>query len=300
MFFMMGFYSKRYYLLVFLLPQLWLSVSASGKSDLLTPIPRWYESWAASQSRGTAIAMAVEDYIVVLLRSPSTNVYRSPLLSADGTELSGLRLERLEGEYHHTCMQYAPSCFPVGTHTICAVTGLALDVEHVCRVLLKKVADHLFVYQATMTTHAMTQKIASVLQEECFLKGSRPYGVQCMLVGYDNIDLKDGGICIFTIDPTGTWQSWGKATAIGKFGSDVREILARRLQSSPNITKLDEALTYLLWSCKETFSEIGLEKKDDQDFEVLILKKETKYDRKNLLYRIFSKEVYRSIADSAI
>jgi len=272
-----------------------LSSSVSGiggGKDLLTPIPRWQESWTASQAHGTAMAMTVQDYLVLFLRSPSTDVYKPTFSTKDVTELGGLSVEKIEEEEQHASLQYAPSWFPIGSHTICAMTGLALDVEHICRILQKKVDDHFFVYQTPMTTHAMTQKVASILQNECLLKGSRPYGIQCMLVGCDDIDPSDGGLCIYTMDPTGSWQSWGRATAIGKFGTDVRSILARKLRSS-SITELDAAVECLLGSWKETCKEQGIDEKDKEDYEVLILQRDIKNSRKSSLFRVSTNEVDR-------
>jgi 20S proteasome alpha/beta subunit len=294
----MVFFPNRKYLLIVLL-QLWLSVhltlssSISGSKDLLTPIPRWQESWTASQAHGTAMAMVVQDCLILFLRSPSTDVYKPTFSNPDVIDFNGLRVERIGGEHQHASMQYAPSWFPIGSHGICAMTGLALDVEHICRVLQKKVDDYFFVYQTSMTTHAMTQKVASVLQNECLLKGSRPYGVQCMFVGCDDIDPRDGGLCIYSIDPTGTWQSWGRATAIGKFGQDVRRILAKKLQSSPSITELDTAVECLLGSWKETCKDLGIDKNDEEVCEVLILQKDQKNSRKSCLFRVSTEEVDR-------
>ena len=287
-----------------LLLTLWLSVhmvlssstpgsnSISDSKEFLSPIPRWQESWTASQAHGTAMAMTVQDFLVIFLRSPSTDVYRPAYPTAAATELNGLRVERIEREHQHASMQYAPSWFPIGSHTVCAMTGLALDVEHICRVLQRKVNDHYFIYQTSMTTHTMTQKVASVLQNECLMKGSRPFGVQSILVGCDDIDPEDGSLCIYSIDPTGSWQNWGRATAIGKFAPDVRRILAKKLQSS-SITELEEAVECLLESWKETCKELGIEKKDNEDCQVLVLHKDPKNISKSRLFRVPTDEVDR-------
>eukprot|EP00537_Pseudo-nitzschia_pungens_P016763 CAMPEP_0172404460 /NCGR_PEP_ID=MMETSP1061-20121228/63178_1 /TAXON_ID=37318 /ORGANISM="Pseudo-nitzschia pungens, Strain cf. pungens" /LENGTH=179 /DNA_ID=CAMNT_0013139253 /DNA_START=68 /DNA_END=603 /DNA_ORIENTATION=+ len=149
--------------------------SSAPKKEFLTPIPRWQESWTASQAQGTAIAVTVRDFLVLFLRSPSTDVYKPTHPCSEATEFHGLRVERIERDnLRQESTQYAPSWFPIGSHTLVAMTGLALDVEHICRVLQKKVDDHYFVYQTSLTTHAMTQKAATVLQNECLLKGRRP------------------------------------------------------------------------------------------------------------------------------
>ena len=240
------------------------------------------------------MAMVVGDCVVVFLRSPSTDVYKPGFSASETTKLGGLKVERIDGAAEHqpASMQYAPSWFPIGSHTICAMTGLALDVEHVCRVLQKEVDDHFFVHQESLTTHAMTQRMASMLQNACLSKGGRPYGVQCMLVGCDDIDPKDGALCIYSMDPTGAWQSWGRATAIGKFGTDVRRVLAKKLKSSP-IQELETALECLLETWKETCHDLGINRREEEDCEVLVLRKDPNNSKKSLLFRVPTEEVDR-------
>lgn len=274
-------------------------LSSSGGNTLPTPIPRWQESWTASQAHGTALAMVVKDCLVIFLRSPSTNVYRPFLPSnEESTEVYGLALEQIEQEHLQTFLSFAPQWFPVGSDTLCSMTGLGLDVEHICRVLQKRVEDHRFVYQTSMTTHSMVQAVASVLQKECLLKGSRPYGVQCLLVGCDDIESNGnsrGGPCLYSIDPTGSWQSWGRATAIGKFGTDVRRILAKKLKGSPSSTETLEKAVECLFECwKETCKDQGIgDTNDKDDCEVLVLRKDENNRQKTCLYRVSAEEIDR-------
>mmetsp|Transcript_16355 Transcript_16355/g.16352 ORF Transcript_16355/g.16352 Transcript_16355/m.16352 type:complete len:311 (+) Transcript_16355:88-1020(+) len=282
---------------------LWLSSihttmsSSYNKDFLLCPIPRWQESWTASQAHGTAMAMTVQDCLVIFLRSPSTNVYKSAYATtADaGIELKhGLRVERIEREHQHTSsIQYAPSWFPIGSQSLCCMTGLALDVEHISRVLQRKVDSHYNIYQTSMTTHVMTQKLALVLQNECFNKGSRPFGVQSMILGCDDIDPKDGSLCIYSIDPSGSWQNWGRATAIGKFGMEVRRTIANKLKNIPVIMELEDAVKCLFESWKETCQEMGINKIENEDYEVIVLQKHPTNRIKSHLFRISTDELDR-------
>ncbi len=279
----MKFFNRNYMLVVLL--QMWLSIhvtlSSSISGDLLPPIPRWQESWTASQAHGTAMAMVVQDCVVMFMRSPASNVYKPQITSTETITFNGLEVAKIDAQLSPS-MQYAPSWFPIGSHTVCAMTGLALDVEHLSRVLQKKVDDHWFVYQKSVTTHAMTQKLASVLQNECLGKGGRPYGVQCLLAGCDDIN---GGLCLYSMDPTGSWQSWGTATAIGKFATETRKTLAKKLSSS-RIVEIDEAINCLITSWKESCKEMGIDKTEDEDCEVLILRKDPNNSRKSSLFRV--------------
>lgn len=287
--------------------QLWLSVhltlsSSISKDALLTPIPRWQESWTASQAHGTAMAMAVKDCVVLFLRSPSTDVYKPILSRTQTTSLEGLEVHRIDSKDQSSSLtQYAPSWFPIGSHTVCAMTGLALDVEHVCRVLQKQVDDHWFIYQETVTTHGMTQRLSTMLQNECLSKGGRPYGVQCLLVGCDDIEATHGGTCIYSMDCTGNWQSWGRAAVIGKFATEAKKILAQKLQSS-QVDNVPAAMECLATSWKETCKDLGIGQQESEDCQVLILQTDSKNRRTSCLYEVSTNEVDRMLtkAEAAI
>lgn len=300
--------------------------SGSGNSkkpsvDLsLSPIHNWQASWTASQAQGTAVAMVVQDCVVLFLRSPTTNVYKPkiPTLrhrSSDGSddeetvlsELHGLKVEMVDREHPDMMVQYAPSWLAIGSHSMCCMTGLAMDVEHLCRVVQKRVDDHYNVFQKSLTTHAVTQSLASTLQSVCLADGGRPYGIQALLVGCDGIEESGGSaaLCIYSIDPSGSWQSWGRATAIGRYAADVRRILALKLRRphSPGedggeataiASGLEESVECLLESWKETCLKQNVGKGDsrkNEDYEVLILQADPENRSKSLLFRVPSKTI---------
>jgi 20S proteasome alpha/beta subunit len=239
----------------------------------LSPIDGWQASWTASQAQGTAMAMVVQDdCLVVVCRSPRTNVYKYSLLPLlleeetrstpdddDDTWMDGLRLQKVISTVGGTSstsstsipmVQYAPSWFPLTGNACCAMTGLAMDVEHLCRVLQKLADDHYNVYQSSSSStphHTLVVTMAQLLQSACRMKESRPYGAQILLVGCNDNNNNgnnnnNAASCsppsscpslffgLYTIDPSGTWQSWGKATAIGKYARQVRMLLGSKLR----------------------------------------------------------------------
>ena len=287
---------------------------ASSRNNVvvtLSPISGWQASWTASQAQGTAVAMTIGDCLVLFSRSPSTNVYKPSLdiitvreedRDDDTNYLHGLRVERIEKDQPYTrnsMIQYAPSWITVGSNSICAMTGLALDVEHLCRVLQKFNDDHYNTYQKSLTTHVMTQRLAKLLQSVCLSQGGRPFGVQAMIIGCDDdIDDSDNndGLCIYSMDPSGSWQSWGRATAIGKYGLDVRRILSKKLQSpSSSNMNLQDAVECLIECWKETCQQqnIAASNNAKEDYQVLVLRKDPKDSTKSLLYRVPSEEMNR-------
>jgi len=276
------------------------SVAAASRTSSdasSSPVRNLEPSLAASQASATAIAFRFQqEAILLVLRSPAANIYRPPLapttLSSSGDEasssswrgeiLSELRVTPVGQQYHTSCLvHFAPAWISLGPHSLCAMTGLASDVEHLVRVLQKDVDTHYNVFDQPMTTHSMvTEGLASTMTNEC-LSGRRPFGVQGLLIGADDVDPKRT-FCVYTIDPSGAWQSWGSGiTAIGKYAKIVQEQLARKRQTpiTGALTQpksLREALEHVLdcWvkTCK---SQNAIMRVEEEDYQVLVLHKST-------------------------
>jgi 20S proteasome alpha/beta subunit len=295
-----------------------------------SPIANWQASWTASQAHGTVMAMMVQNnqQMIIVCRSPSTNVYKPPLFPVEQVEvtngngdsttstlvLGGLHVQRIQTENfgnnnnnnnNMMMVQYAPSFFPVGTTTTattststncyCAMTGLAMDVEHLCRTIQKFADDHYNVYQTSPSTHDVTQRLAKTLSSVAATLEQRLYGVQVLMVGVDNsysnnknIYRRNSGgdgdndcshnltdrLCMYSIDPSGTWQSWGKATVIGKYARLIRGILGKKLRtlslSTSSSTSSSTTTTTSAVSTKVILSEMDLSQALEQLLECWI------------------------------
>jgi 20S proteasome alpha/beta subunit len=261
----------------------------------LTPISNWQESWTASQAQSTAVAMVVQDCVVILLRSPPNNVYQPALpMDENKVQVHGLQLQRI-GDSSSSCpmVQYAPSWFPVGGQSLCAMTGLAMDVEHLTRVLQKYVDDELIIFDRPSTTFSMMQMLSKVLRDVCMLKDTRPYGVQAMFIGCDDIDpQRKDGLCMYSIDPSGTWQSWGKATAIGKYGREMRRNLGRKLRSmSLSSMSIPQAIENLVDCWREVCKQQNVNFNNNDDWDIVILQKDPHNKSKRYVYTVSKTEI---------
>lgn len=192
-----------------------------------------------------------------------------------------------------TMAQFAPSWLSLGPHSLCAMTGLASDVEHLFRVLQKQVDAHWNIHAEHATTHSMTMDMADTFQQEIF-SGSRPFGVQCLLVGSDDLD-PERTFCVYTIDPSGNWQSWGGATAIGKYAPSVREELAKK-RSTSTPSSLKEALETIVDCWMETCKKQNINLHMEDDYHVLIMQKDNGVSK---FYEVLNEEV-DSIVQKAV
>jgi len=93
--------------------------------------------------------------------------------------------------------------------------------------------------------------------------------VQALLVGGDDID-PSRGLCIYSIDPSGSWQSWGKGACIGRYSNKLRKELAKSF-SSPSSPSLQEALSQLVNCWVEICKSENLSLSKEEDMEVLVL-----------------------------
>jgi 20S proteasome alpha/beta subunit len=279
------------------------STNGSSRSEFrLSPISNWQASWTASQAQGTVMAMIAQDCIVIVLRSPATNVHK-PTWSIEenqqGVLLDGILVRRIAVEQARfsnvsPMVCYAPSLITVGPQSLCAMSGLALDVEHLCRRLQQYADDHYNVFQTSLTSYALTEKLAKTFQNVCMYHDSRPYGVQALIVGCDDID-HEKGWCLYSVDPSGSWQSWGKATAIGKYGRDIRTLLGKKLKSMSHMALssigIRQVVTQLMECWKETCKQENINTKIREDWEVLILRKDPENSSKSCLFCVPTEEI---------
>jgi hypothetical protein len=243
--------------------------------------------------------------MLLVLVSPASTVYRPlPVTTTASSSSSpsndqiqnlfGVRVFRIhsdsnndnnnnddENNNNDEIVQFAPPWIRLGPHSLCAMTGLASDVEHLVRVVQHQVDTHWNVYDTHMTTHAMTVGLATTLATEC-LQGNRPFGVQCLLLGGDGRDDSDDDVSdphrlfgVYTMDPSGSWQSWGGTTAIGKYAPLLQVQLAKQRTTLNPPTTLVQALERVVDCWIETTNPtVPIRGEDhDNDYQVLILHK---------------------------
>ena len=68
----------------------------------------------------------------------------------------------------------------------------------------------------------ITRYVAGMKQRYTQFAGRRPYGISCLLTGFDD----DGSPHLYQTDPAGVYTEW-KANAIGRNAKTVREFLEK-------------------------------------------------------------------------
>ena len=146
-------------------------------SDTSTsPIKHWDASYTASCVHGSCLVKRYpeHDCVLILIRSPSTNIWKpTPSSLQNSVDLLGLSVKSVDDNF---LVHFAPSWLSFSNGQVCIMTGFASDVEHLGRMLQKTADNHLAVYDNHITTHSMTQQLATVLQQAAHVDGGRPFG----------------------------------------------------------------------------------------------------------------------------
>ena len=86
----------------------------------------------------------------------------------------------------------------------------------------------------------MTRYIAGVQQKYTQSGGVRPFGISCLIVGFDPL----GRPALYQTDPSGTYSAW-KASTIGRNSKAVREYLEKQWVESSGRDSVKLALRAL-------------------------------------------------------
>jgi len=107
-------------------------------------------------------------------------------------------------------------------HVVMAFAGLTADA----RILINKARiecqSHKLTVEDPVTLEYITRHIASLKQRYTQSNGRRPFGISCLIAGFDD----DGTPRLYQTDPSGTYHEW-KANAIGRNAKTVREFLEK-------------------------------------------------------------------------
>lgn len=130
--------------------------------------------------------------------------------------------------------------------------------------------------QAYYLTYREVQPVAQVVRESALIMqeytqsgGVRPFGVSCLVAGWDDVD----GPQLFQVDPSGAAFGW-KATAIGKNYENAKNFLERRYNDE---MELDDAVHTALLTLRESYDgemtehniEVGIISEADKTFRIL-------------------------------
>jgi 20S proteasome subunit alpha 4 len=111
-------------------------------------------------------------------------------------------------------------------HVVMAFAGLTADARILINRARIECQSHKLTVEDPVTLEYITRYIASLKQRYTQSNGRRPFGISCLLAGFD----EDGTPHLYQTDPSGTYHEW-KANATGRSAKTVREFLEKHYTS---------------------------------------------------------------------
>jgi len=107
-------------------------------------------------------------------------------------------------------------------HVLMAFAGLTADARVLIKQSRVECQSHKLTVEDPVTLEYITRYIASLKQRYTQSNGRRPFGISCLITGFDY----DKTPHLYQTDPSGTYHEW-KANAIGRNAKTVREFLEK-------------------------------------------------------------------------
>lgn len=108
----------------------------------------------------------------------------------------------------------------------------------------KNAQKYYLTYREVQPVSQVVVETAQLMQEYTQSGGVRPFGISCLVAGYD-----DDGPQLYQVDPSGSSFGW-KATAIGKNYVNAKNFLERRYNDD---MELDDAVHIALLTLRESY-----------------------------------------------
>jgi len=123
-------------------------------------------------------------------------------------------------------------------HVLMAFAGLTADARVLIKQARVECQSHKLTVEDPVTIEYITRHIASLKQRYTQSNGRRPFGISCLITGFD----MDATPRLYQTDPSGTYHEW-KANAIGRNSKTVREFLEKsyapdKVDTEANTVKL--------------------------------------------------------------
>lgn len=159
--------------------------------------------------------------------------------------------------------------------------GMGPDFRVLVEQARKASQKYYLTYREVQPIGQIVRESAGIMQEYTQSGGVRPFGVSCLVAGWDDVD----GPQLFQVDPSGAFFGW-KASAIGKNFENAKNFLERRYAED---MELDDAVHTALLTLRESYDG----EMTEHNIEVGVI------DDKTKTFRVLSASEVRDYLDEA-
>lgn len=149
-------------------------------------------------------------------------------------------------------------------HVLMAFAGLTADARVLIKQARVECQSHKLTVEDPVTLEYITRYVASLKQRYTQSNGRRPFGISCLLTGFDS----DKTPRLYQTDPSGTYHEW-KANAIGRNAKTVREFLEKNY-TPENVATEEQTVKLAIKALLEVVQSGG------KNLEVAVMKEDAK------------------------
>eukprot|EP00088_Acartia_fossae_P058003 TRINITY_DN6776_c0_g1_i1.p1 TRINITY_DN6776_c0_g1~~TRINITY_DN6776_c0_g1_i1.p1 ORF type:complete len:264 (-),score=87.25 TRINITY_DN6776_c0_g1_i1:99-860(-) len=149
-------------------------------------------------------------------------------------------------------------------HVLMAFAGLTADARVLIKQARVECQSHKLTVEDPVTLEYITRYVASLKQRYTQSNGRRPFGISCLITGFDN----DKTPRLYQTDPSGTYHEW-KANAIGRNAKTVREFLEKNY-TPENVATEEQTVKLAIKALLEVVQSGG------KNLEVAIMREDSK------------------------
>jgi len=149
-------------------------------------------------------------------------------------------------------------------HVLMAFAGLTADARVLIKQARVECQSHKLTVEDPVTLEYITRYVASLKQRYTQSNGRRPFGISCLITGFDN----DKTPRLYQTDPSGTYHEW-KANAIGRNAKTVREFLEKNY-TPENVATEEQTIKLAIKALLEVVQSGG------KNLEVAVMRKDAK------------------------
>ena len=147
------------------------------------------------------------------------------------------------------------------SHVLLAFAGLTADARIIVNRARIECQAHRLTLEDAVSVAYITKYIAELKQKYTQSNGRRPFGLSCILAGFDS----DGSPRLFQTEPSGVYYEW-KANATGRGDKVVKEYLEKNLQNA-ELSSEEGVVTFAIKALLEVVQS------DKNNLEVVVMKR---------------------------